>query len=79
MAKDVVRNFWVEVEIDGRKTILRGGPAAKNGGFKATFYQRSNGGKKVASIVTGSVSPCGNTLALAASVGTNQLKTWTPR
>ena len=38
-----VRNFWVEVEIDGQKTKLVGGPKGKEGGLKITLYQRDNG------------------------------------
>lgn len=38
-----VRNFWVEVEIDGRRTRLRGGPARKDGGLNITIYQRDRG------------------------------------
>lgn len=38
-----VRNFWIEVEIDGRKTKLTGGPVGKNGGMRINLYQRSNG------------------------------------
>ncbi len=35
-----VRNFWVEVEIDGYKHMLKGGPRNKNGGFNLKVYQR---------------------------------------
>ena len=38
-----VRNWWIEVEIDGRKTKLQGGPQAKDGGFTLTVRQRDNG------------------------------------
>ena len=38
-----VRNFWIEVEIDGRKTKLTGGPTGKSGGMRINIYQRSNG------------------------------------
>ena len=38
-----IRNFWVEVEIDGRKTTFKGGPRNKNGGMRITLYQRDNG------------------------------------
>ena len=39
----MVRNFWVEVEIDGRKTKLCGGPRAKDGGMTIRLYQRDAG------------------------------------
>ena len=38
-----VRNFWIEVEIDGRKTKLTGGPTGKNGGMVIVLYQRQEG------------------------------------
>lgn len=37
-----MRNFWVEVLIDGRRTTLRGGPKASNGGMAARFYVRGD-------------------------------------
>lgn len=38
-----VRNWWIEANIDGRKTPLRGGPIGKKGGFSITIMQRDNG------------------------------------
>ena len=38
-----MRNFWIEVEIDGRKTMLKGGPRNKDGGFDLKLYQRQDG------------------------------------
>lgn len=38
-----VRNFWIEVEIDGRKTTLSGGPRAKDGSMSVTLYVREDG------------------------------------
>ena len=38
-----VRNFWIEVEVDGRRTKLCGGPANKQGGMTIRLYQRDNG------------------------------------
>ncbi len=38
-----MRNWWIEVTIDGRKTKLQGGPRAKDGGFTLTVRQRDNG------------------------------------
>jgi len=39
----VVRNFWIEADIDGRKTELAGGPRRKDGGFDAVVYIRDDG------------------------------------
>lgn len=38
-----VRNFWVEVDIDGRKHKLTGGPRGRSGGFNLTIMQREDG------------------------------------
>lgn len=38
-----LRNFWVEVEIDGRTTKLTGGPQSKNGKMTVRVYQRNRG------------------------------------
>ena len=41
-----VRNFWVEVEIDGRKTVLKGGGRGKQDGMLIRLYQRNKGNIK---------------------------------
>ncbi len=38
-----VRNFWLDGDIDGRKSGISGGPQAKDGGFSLTIKQRDNG------------------------------------
>ena len=38
------RNFWIEADIDGRKTELAGGPRRKDGGFSMVIYMRNEGG-----------------------------------
>lgn len=38
-----VRNFWVKVSVDDRKTPMEGGPKSKGGGFSCVVYQRSDG------------------------------------
>ena len=39
----VVRNFYVEADIDGRQTRLGGGPKAKDGEMTVHIHQRSKG------------------------------------
>lgn len=39
-----VRNFYVEANIDGRQTTLRGGPASKTGEMTVHIHQRDDGG-----------------------------------
>lgn len=43
-----VRNFWIDVDVDGRATTLSGGPRAKDGGMAGVVKQRNNGGIDVA-------------------------------
>lgn len=38
-----VRNFWIDVDVDGRRERLSGGPVSKDGGFEATIYMRDAG------------------------------------
>lgn len=43
-----VRYFWIDASIDGRQTMLSGGPRSKDGGMDITIYQREDGGIKTA-------------------------------
>lgn len=38
-----VRNFWVESQVDGRRTPIKGGPARKDGGLDLQLFQREDG------------------------------------
>jgi len=38
-----VRNFWIEANIEGRQTKLRGGPRGKMDKMDITLYVRNNG------------------------------------
>ena len=38
-----VRNFWIELEVDGRRTKVACGPAARDGGFTLTISMRNRG------------------------------------
>lgn len=39
-----VRNFWIELDVDGSKTRVETGPLAKDGGFHLVIPMRENGG-----------------------------------
>ena len=39
----VVRNFWLEADVDGRRSLVTGGPRGKDGGITLRIYQRSGG------------------------------------
>ena len=38
-----VRNFWIEAEVDGRKTPIAFGPQGADGGFRLTICMRNKG------------------------------------
>jgi hypothetical protein len=38
-----VRNFWLDIEVDGRKAGVGTGPRNKDGGFRCHVRQRSDG------------------------------------
>ena len=38
-----MRNFWIEANIDGRKTKLMGGPRSKTGGLRLQIRMRDSG------------------------------------
>lgn len=38
-----VRNFWVDANIDGRQTMLSGGPRSRDGGMNVDIYIRDEG------------------------------------
>ena len=46
-----MRNFYLTADIDGRKTLLTGGPAAKDGEMYVTIRQRDAGNSVVAFII----------------------------
>lgn len=48
-----VRNFWIEIEVDGRKERIACGPQAAEGGFRLTIKQRASGGIIDQLLVTG--------------------------
>ena len=48
-----VRNFWIELSVDGRSSKIAAGPVNKNGGFELTIKQRDKGGIKDAFTIIG--------------------------
>ena len=43
-----LRNFWLEAQVDGRKTKLTGGPKNKTGGMHTKVYVRDRGASVLA-------------------------------
>jgi hypothetical protein len=39
----VVRNFWVDLTVDGKKTSVGTGPRSRSGGFRCQVLQRADG------------------------------------
>ena len=38
-----VRNFWISADVDGRESVIAGGPRSKEGGFDLSIQQRDDG------------------------------------
>lgn len=38
-----VRNFWLDLSVDGKKTDVGTGPRSRDGGFDLTIKQRDDG------------------------------------
>lgn len=58
-----VRNFWLELSVDGKASRVATGPRARDGGFQLTVKQRDNGGVAITGELVGHVRANG-TLAL---------------
>lgn len=53
-----VRNFWVDLDVDGRANSVGTGPQSKDGGLALFLYIRDEG--KVAKALTVRCYPAGN-------------------
>lgn len=54
-----VRNFWIELDVDGVSRRIATGPQSKDGGFRLTIRQRDGGGIITALDVQGNAGPNG--------------------
>ena len=52
-----MRNFWLELNIDGKKTPFEGGPKAKDGGFSLRILVRNKGVTDTGAFITGTYEP----------------------
>lgn len=50
-----VRNFWIELDVDGRGNMVKTGPRRKDGGFDCQFFIRDLGEVKRSIAVIGRV------------------------
>ncbi len=48
-----VRNFWLELDVDGKRTRVETGPQSKDGGFSLDVKMRDEGGIVRAALLTG--------------------------
>ena len=48
-----VRNFWIELQVDGRRSMVKTGPVAKGGEFRIDLYIRDGGAVKDAGAIHG--------------------------
>lgn len=51
-----VRNFWIELDVDGSRSQVATGPRNADGGFRLSIKQRDNGGIAHTLTVDGRVS-----------------------
>ena len=62
-----VRNFWIELDVDGRKSRIETGPVRKDGGFSLTIRNREQGRISPTTLeVRGYVDGSGQILSLSA-------------
>lgn len=73
-----VRNFWIELDVDGSKKSIGTGPRNKDGGFNLTIKQRSMGGIITSAEIIGRVTTSGE-IVLSVRTKGDQLTTTTVR
>lgn len=59
-----VRNFWLDLFVDGRKNSVKTGPRQKDGGFLLTIYQRDRGCVSKGITISGVRNPITDTLTI---------------
>jgi hypothetical protein len=52
-----VRNFWVELEVDGKQNDVASGPRNSNGGIVVRIKQRNYGAIETAAVIRGIAIP----------------------
>lgn len=69
-----VRNFWLELTVDGKSTRVETGPMAKDGGFKLVILQRDKGSNIHAMEVQGRAKSDGTLILSAVNIGAETYK-----
>ncbi len=63
-----VRNFWIEIEVDGKKEKIATGPKAADGGFTMKIFVRENGNvSDNAVLISGTINPQDKLFILATT------------
>lgn len=62
-----VRNFWIELDVDGSKSRVETGPRNKEGGFSMVIRQRDGGDISTALVLRGYVLSNGQLVLDATS------------
>jgi len=75
-----VRNFWVEVEVDGYKNPIKFGPREKDGGFEMVIKQRKEGKVAIGAYIRGFVTESGQiVLSIESGQNINHMEVVTKR
>jgi hypothetical protein len=64
-----VRNFWLVLEVDGKRARVETGPISKSGGFKLVVLQRDKGSVVRTMEVEGTAKENGQLVLSAYAVG----------
>lgn len=64
-----VRNFWIELDVDGMRTAIATGPRNKEGGFSMIIRQRDKGSIITAMRISGRAGDDGRLVLEAEAVG----------
>lgn len=74
-----VRNFWIELTVDGSATRVETGPRSKDGGFELTILMRDRGGISRAMELRGYAKSDGSITLVAQAIGQPEVTVKTQR
>lgn len=74
-----VRNFWIEIDVDGRKERIAAGPVNKDGGFALNIKQRKNGEIINAVTITGQIFSDGTIVTVGETTNGQTFRVETAR
>lgn len=74
-----VKNFWIELDIDGKSAPIKAGPRSKDGGFKMVIRQRDRDCSVLGAVISGESRPNGELRLLIKIPGIDALTFITSR